>query len=121
MDDRLFISENAHLVLDYHKAEDRLREESLGKNKIGTTARGIGPCYADKTGRSYALRMADLLDLDTLKEKLAKIIEYINKLFGALYNAEPIDIEAIYVKCCEHSKVLSSFITNTTSPGSRAS
>ena len=42
--DRLFISENAHVVLDYHKKEDKLREESLGKNKIGTTIRGIGPC-----------------------------------------------------------------------------
>ena len=73
---RLFISENAHMVLDYHKLEDKLREASLGKNKIGTTARGIGPCYADKIGRSYALRMADLRNLDRLKEKLKKIIAY---------------------------------------------
>ena len=114
LDGRLYISENAHMVLDYHKLEDQLREAALGKNKIGTTARGIGPCYADKVGRSYALRMADLLDLDTLKEKLAKIVAYKNKLFGALYNAEPIDTEAIYNKCCEHSKVLSPFIANTT-------
>ena len=55
VDSRMFISENAHVVLDYHKAEDRLREEALGKNKIGTTIRGIGPCYADKIGRSYAV------------------------------------------------------------------
>jgi adenylosuccinate synthase len=114
LDGRLFISENAHMVLDYHKMEDKLREEALGKNKIGTTARGIGPCYADKTGRSYALRMADLLDLDTLREKLDKIVAYKNKLFGALYQAEPISSEGIYNKCCEHSKVLSPFITNTT-------
>jgi len=114
MDGRLFISENAHMVLDYHKLEDQLREASLGKNKIGTTARGIGPCYADKVGRSYALRMADLLDLDTLKKKLDKIIAYKNKLFGALYQADPINGEAIYNKCCEYSKVLLPFITNTT-------
>ncbi|MBW2690240.1 MAG: adenylosuccinate synthase [Deltaproteobacteria bacterium] len=111
---RLFISENAHMALDYHKLEDQLREASLGKNKIGTTARGIGPCYADKVGRSYALRMADLLDLDTLKDKLAKIVAYKDKLFGALYNTEPIDGDAIYAKCCQHSKVLAGFITNTT-------
>ncbi|MHC5154534.1 MAG: adenylosuccinate synthetase, partial [Planctomycetota bacterium] len=92
----MFISENAHMVMDYHKTEDQLREASLGKNKIGTTARGIGPCYADKIGRSYALRMADLLDLESLKEKLEKIIAYKDKLFGALYNAEPIDGDAIY-------------------------
>jgi adenylosuccinate synthase len=101
-------------VLDYHKLEDQLRETALGKNKIGTTARGIGPCYADKVGRSYALRMADLLDLETLKEKLSKIIPYKNKLFGALYQAEPLDTEAIYQKCCKYSELLSPFITNTT-------
>lgn len=114
MEGRLFISENAHMVLDYHKLEDKLREAALGANKIGTTARGIGPCYADKIGRSYALRMADLRDLDRLKAKLQKIVEYKNKLFAALYHAEPIDIEAIYTRCCEHSTILKSFIVNTT-------
>lgn len=114
LDGRLFISENAHMVLDYHKLEDQLREASLGKKKIGTTARGIGPCYADKIGRSYALRMADLRNIETLKEKLEPIIAYKNKLFAALYDAEPIEIDAIYAKCCEHSKVLSPFICNTT-------
>ena len=73
LEGRLFISENAHIVLDYHKKEDQLREQSLGKNKIGTTIRGIGPCYADKIGRSYAVRMADLRDLNALKEKLQNI------------------------------------------------
>ncbi len=111
---RLFISENAHMVLDYHKLEDKLREASLGANKIGTTARGIGPCYADKIGRSYALRMADLRNLDRLKEKLQNIIAYKNKLFGALYNADPISIDDIYAQCCTHSKILKSFICNTT-------
>ncbi|GAJ10459.1 unnamed protein product, partial [marine sediment metagenome] len=62
LNNRLFISENAHLVLDYHKKEDQLREESLGKNKLGTTVRGIGPCYADKVGRTHTVRMADLRD-----------------------------------------------------------
>ena len=60
--DRLFISENAHVVLDYHKAEDQLREDSLGKNKIGTTKRGIGPTYAGKVNRIEALRMTDLVN-----------------------------------------------------------
>ena len=72
LEGRLFISENAHVVLDYHKLEDRLREESLGKDKIGTTVRGIGPCYADKIGRSYAVRMADFRDLAALKAKARK-------------------------------------------------
>ncbi|MCI0499798.1 MAG: adenylosuccinate synthase, partial [Planctomycetales bacterium] len=114
LEGRLFISENAHVVLDYHKLEDQLRESALGKNKIGTTARGIGPCYADKVGRSYAIRMADLRNLDTLREKLQKIIDYKNKLFAALYNADPIGLDAIYAKCCTHSRILAPFICNTT-------
>ena len=112
--DRLYISENAHLVLDYHKKEDRLREESLGKNKIGTTIRGIGPCFADKVGRSYALRMADLADLDRLKEKLQNTVEYKNKIFTAVYNAEPVNAEQIFQKCKSYADRLVSFTTDTT-------
>lgn len=111
---RLFISENAHVVLDYHKMEDRLREESLGKKKIGTTSRGIGPCYADKVGRSYALRMSDLLDLDDLREKLDTIIPYKNKLFKAVYNAEPINVDEVFEKCKLYSQKLRTYISDTT-------
>ncbi|GAI99051.1 unnamed protein product, partial [marine sediment metagenome] len=92
---RLFISESAHVVLDYHKLEDKLREQSLGKNKIGTTARGIGPCYADKIGRSYAVRVGDFSDLDALRAKLEKIVAYKNSFFGAMYDAEPIDVDVV--------------------------
>jgi len=112
--ERLFISENAHVVLGYHKAEDRLREESLGKNKIGTTVRGIGPCYADKVGRSYAVRMADFRDLDGLKAKLEKIIDYKNKIFAALYGAEPKGVDEIFEKCRTYSERLVGFVTDTT-------
>jgi adenylosuccinate synthase len=111
---RLFISENAHVVLDYHKLEDRLREESLGKDKIGTTIRGIGPCYADKIGRSYAVRMADFRDLTALKAKLEKIVEYKNKLFGALYKAEPVKVDDIFQKCRLYADKLGGYITDTT-------
>jgi len=113
LEGRLFISENAHVVLDYHKDEDRLREESLGKNKIGTTNRGIGPCYSDKIGRSYAIRMADFADLDGLKEKLNKIVVYKNKLFAALYNAESINADEIFEKCKKYAEVFLPFITDT--------
>ena len=98
VDGRLFISESAHVVLDYHKLEDRLREEALGKGKLGTTIRGIGPCYADKIGRSYAVRMADLRDMEALREKLKRIVDYKNKVFGSLYDAEPVD-DMILEKC----------------------
>jgi adenylosuccinate synthase len=111
---RLFISENAHLVLDYHKQEDRLREESLGKNKIGTTVRGIGPCYADKVGRSYAVRMADLRHLEALAARLKSIAEYKNGVFAALYGAEPFSADEIFEKCKSYAERLLGFTTNTT-------
>jgi adenylosuccinate synthase len=102
------------VVLDYHKKEDQLREESLGKNKIGTTSRGIGPCYADKVGRSNAIRMGDFRDLKTLGEKLSRIIDYKNKMFSALYGAEKIIAEDIIDKCSSFSNQLVPFITDTT-------
>jgi adenylosuccinate synthase len=111
---RLLISENAHIVLDYHKKEDQLREESLGKDKIGTTIRGIGPCYADKVGRSYAVRMSDLRDLKKLKARLQTIMNYKNKVFAALYNAEPINADEIFEKCKSYADKLLPFMTDTT-------
>jgi len=114
LNNRLFISENSHIVLDYHKKEDQLREESLGKNKIGTTIRGIGPCYADKMGRSYALRMADLRDLEKLKDRLRTIVDYKNRIFTALYNAEPMSADDIFEKCRFFAERLLAFTTDTT-------
>jgi len=111
---RLFISENAHVVLDYHKREDQLREESLGKNKIGTTIQGIGPCYADKVGRSYAVRMSDLRDLEKLKAKLQAIVNYKNKIFAALYDAAPISADEIFEKCKSYAERFLDFTTDTT-------
>lgn len=114
LDGRLFISENAHVVLDYHKKEDQLRESSLGKNKIGTTSRGIGPCYADKIGRSYAVRMGDFRDLDRLKVRIEKIVDYKNKIFSALYGAEAMSADGIFEKFKVYAERLLGFTTDTT-------
>ncbi len=114
LEGRLLISENAHVVLDYHKKEDQLREDALGKNKIGTTIRGIGPCYADKVGRSFAVRMADFTNLDKLKDKLQTIVEYKNKIFGALYGAEPMSADEIFEKCKIYADKLGGYVTDTT-------
>jgi adenylosuccinate synthase len=114
LDGRLLISENAHVVLDYHKQEDQLREESLAKNKIGTTARGIGPCYSDKVGRSYSVRMGDLRDLKALEAKLQTIVEYKNKIFAALYNTESVGADEIFEKCKIYAERLLPFTTDTT-------
>jgi adenylosuccinate synthase len=111
---RLFISENAHVVLDYHKREDRLREESLGKNKIGTTIRGIGPCYADKAGRSHAVRMGDFRNLQRLKDKLQTIISYKNQVFTAIYKSARISSDDIFKKCKSYADIFLPFITDTT-------
>src|SRR4030042_1452396 len=114
LNNRLLISENAHIVLEYHKREDQLREEALGKNKIGTTVRGIGPCYADKVGRSYAVRMGDLRDTKSLKARLQTIVDYKNKIFSALYKADPIDAGLLFEKCKTYAERLSPFVTDTT-------
>ncbi len=111
---RLFISENAHVVLDYHKTEDRLHEAALGNNKLGTTIRGIGPCYADKVARCCAVRMGDFIDLPALKTKLHAVVDYKNKILSALYNAEPIDADAIFEKCRSYAAKLLPFIIDTT-------
>lgn len=114
LNNRLFISESAHVVLDYHKKEDQLREESLGKKKLGTTIRGIGPCYADKVGRSYAVRMGDLRDLEHLRPALLAIVEYKNKVFTALYGAEPTNANDIFEKCKLYADRLLPFTIDTT-------
>jgi adenylosuccinate synthase len=111
---RLFISENAHLVLDYHKKEDQLCEQSLGKNKIGTTARGIGPCNADKVGRINAIRMGDLRNASGLEAKLRTVVEFKNRVFFSIYNAEPIDLRSILANCKSYAEKLLPLIIDTT-------
>jgi adenylosuccinate synthase len=93
---RLRISDRANLVMPYHKMQDQLSEEALGKKKIGTTARGIGPCYADKMQRATAIRVVDLLDADRFRAKLQTIVDFKNRMFKGLYaEQEPIDADAV--------------------------
>ncbi len=85
----LRISDRAHVVLPYHKLQDHLMDRALGQargdaSKIGTTGRGIGPCYADKALRSTAVRVGDLLDPDALRYKLKHIVFVKNKMLAAL-------------------------------------
>ena len=94
--DRLKISDRAHLVMPYHKKQDALSEAALGDGKIGTTARGIGPCYADKMQRATALRVGDLLSPDNFREKLRRIVQQKNALFSAIYgDSEPISADSL--------------------------
>ncbi len=83
---RLKISSRAHLVLAHHKLEDQLSEKAASaKARIGTTARGIGPCYADKMKRSSAVRFADLIHESDLSERVTRIVENRRTVFRALY------------------------------------
>jgi len=94
---RLRISERAHVVMPYHKREDALLEAALaaasGSEKIGTTGRGIGPCYADKAHRSTAIRVGELLETDVLTDKLARIVKLKNATLGALASVAGEDFE----------------------------
>jgi len=91
----LYISSAAQVVMPYHRQEDRLNEQLLAGRKIGTTARGIGPCYADRAERFSAIRVGELTSPASLREKIARIVAMKNKAFAGLYEAEPMDAEAI--------------------------
>ncbi|KAB2640395.1 MAG: adenylosuccinate synthase [Verrucomicrobia bacterium] len=113
VDKNLLISENAHLVMPYHRALDEIREALKGKNKIGTTKRGIGPAYGDKVART-GLRMADLIRPDVFKEKLARRIKENNALLKGL-GGKTINGTKVLADYVAAAKVLKSFVTNTVS------
>ena len=90
----LRISGNAHIVMPYHKDLDGAHEKKLGKNLIGTTKRGVGPCYMDKMNRT-GLRMQDMLDDDTFREKLAAALAYQNPILEKVYGLPTYTVEQI--------------------------
>jgi len=112
--ENLRISSAANVVMPWHKLQDTLSESALAKGrKIGTTARGIGPCYSDKANRSTAVRAADLLDADILADKIANITEIKNRTFAALYDAEPMNAAAIEDQYVELGRQMGDMICNT--------
>jgi adenylosuccinate synthase len=107
----LLISDSAHLVMPYHRALDERREELKGKNKIGTTKRGIGPAYGNKVDRT-GLRMADLIRSDVFKAKLALRIKENNALLKGL-RGKPVNGAKVLADYMAAAKVLKPFVTNT--------
>ncbi len=97
--DNLFIDERAHLIMPYHIEIDKAREEARGENKIGTTQRGIGPCYIDKIARN-GIRTGDLLEMDRFKDKLMWNIKDKNDMLQR-YGKETFELEALYNKYVE--------------------
>jgi len=91
---RLIVSGNAHLIMPYHQELDRLTERFLGKNALGTTKRGIGPAYADKSSR-VGLRVQDLLDAKIFRQKLDVVLQEKNLVLTKIYNRPAIPAQAI--------------------------
>jgi adenylosuccinate synthase len=92
--ENLFISETAHVTMPYHRELDRASEAQRAEHKIGTTGRGIGPTYADKSER-VGIRIIDLMDEKRMPKKLRWAIEQKNIVLQKLYNLEPLDVESI--------------------------
>jgi adenylosuccinate synthase len=91
---RLLVSANAHLIMPYHLELDRVTERYLGRHRLGTTKRGIGPAYADKAAR-MGLRVQDLTDEKIFRQKLEAVLKEKNAVLARVYNRLPLDAEAI--------------------------
>ncbi|MEI7027995.1 adenylosuccinate synthase [Paenibacillus sp. y28] len=110
--DNLRISDRAHVIMPYHLLLDGLEEDRKGDNKIGTTRKGIGPCYMDKAARN-GIRIADLMDSAEFEQKLRRIIAEKNTLIQSVYGAEPLDVEPILKEYLGYAEVLRKYVTDT--------
>ena len=110
--EKLAISPNAHVVMPYHKLLDELIEESLGENKIGTTKKGIGPCYADKIQRR-GIRVQDLLNQDLFEKKVKANIKETNLTLTKIYNKRPLVAEEIINEFKSYTDMVTNHITDT--------
>ena len=108
----LRISNRAHVILPYHIYQDKVEEESRGENKIGTTAKGIGPCYQDKVARN-GIRMADLLDKEVFEQKLRYNLNLKNRLFEKFYEVEGLSFDDIFEEYYEYGQQLAKYVTDT--------
>jgi len=113
IDRRLKISSLVHIILPYHKVLDQLRETKR-TNKIGTTGRGIGPCYADKINRC-GIRMVDLLNARVFKEKLEDNLKEKNEILEKVYQQRGFDFNPIYKDYLDCGKFLSKYVCNVAS------
>jgi len=112
LDGNLYISKNAHLIMPYHPALDRASEAKLGKRRIGTTGKGVGPAYVDKAAR-VGIRMADLLDERLFREKLEFNLDQKNRLLREIYDAETFTVDAILHPYRRYAGWLAPYITDT--------
>jgi adenylosuccinate synthase len=110
--DRLLISANAHLIMPHHVALDKVSERYLGRSRIGTTGRGIGPSYGDKVAR-MGIRVQDLFDASILREKLDLVLREKNQVLTKLYNRRGIDSAAVAAEYIGYGERLSRYVADT--------
>jgi adenylosuccinate synthase len=109
---RLLISDRAHVVMPYHPLIDKLDEQLRGDAAVGTTGRGIGPCFADKVAR-LGIRMGDLVDPRAFHERLSFVLPYKNAVLTRLYDSEPLPFEDVYTVYSEYAEKLAPRVTDT--------
>ena len=109
---RIKLSADAHLIMPYHVAIDKVSERYLGKAKIGTTGRGIGPCYQDKIAR-IGVRVQDLLDPNILAQKVEAAIELKNQILVKVYNRKALDVQHVIDETLEVGEKLKPLISDT--------
>jgi adenylosuccinate synthase len=110
--DEVYVSGNAHLIMPWHLAIDQASERRLGKLAIGTTRRGIGPCYADKAMR-LGIRVQDILDPKILREKIEVALAEKNLWLERVYEAEPFDLEQVAAQYEGYAQRLRPLVTDT--------
>jgi adenylosuccinate synthase len=108
----LVVSANAHVIASYHSTVDKVTERFLGKNKIGTTGRGIGPAYADKVNR-LGIRVADLFDESILRQKVEGSLDLKNHVLAKVYNRRAIDIDAVVEELLSYAERLRPMVADT--------
>jgi adenylosuccinate synthase len=110
----LLVSDHAHVIFPYHMEEERLQEGAAAGSAIGTTGRGIGPCYQDKVGRLRGVRVGELLHPDHLRQRLAMIVPYKNRLLRSLSDqARTFDTEALVAEYVGYGEQMRSHICDT--------
>ncbi|MCC6485012.1 MAG: adenylosuccinate synthase [Armatimonadetes bacterium] len=116
---KLKISSTAHVIMPWHKLLDSLEERHRGSQKIGTTGRGIGPCYQDKYGR-WGLRICDLIDPERCALRTREILEYKNSLIKSVFGGEPLDASEICDEYGTYAEAIAPHVADTSHLVSKA-
>jgi adenylosuccinate synthase len=108
---RLVVSDRAHLILPYHRSHEVAAEQARGVGKIGTTAKGIGPCYEDKAGRR-GLRTGDLRDAEVFRRKCAEVVAEKNRVASALFAGTPLEADGLADRYYEKARCLLPYLAD---------